>query len=173
MKQFSYDDIQQMDAGEGDQFWFEAGMISSCKPLFDTCADNYEVEDKLIAGGVVTGLETDIEGSAFVANFATKKEAEGFIDRLNAYLQMLAESEESNGLPELAAVLDCGYTVTLRPSDKDPKKIEISATHPEYPKSGIGVKRFPTLDDDHMAVHLTAALRAVHRHLEENHRLGR
>jgi hypothetical protein len=81
-KQFGYGSINELEPA---QFWFECAMIGTCKPLFDNCANNYEVEEKLRKAGVIT-TDTDSESCALVVLFNSMGDGEAFIDRLNAYL---------------------------------------------------------------------------------------
>jgi hypothetical protein len=83
---FSNDDIRQTgEFGDLTPFTFTCAMISTCKPLFDDCEDNHEVADKLIKAKVIRGHE-DSESCQLFVNFRTRKSGEGFIRRLNKYL---------------------------------------------------------------------------------------
>ena len=73
--------------GSGKMCHFEAAMISTCKPLFDDCESNYEVEEKLRAAKVVLPQSmADSESCALVVHFRSVKSANAFIGRLNKYL---------------------------------------------------------------------------------------
>lgn len=72
---------------EPGKYWFECAMISTCKPVFDKCADNYEVETMLRDARVIhKRTKTDTESSALVVLFASEKAGDSFIERLNAFL---------------------------------------------------------------------------------------
>jgi hypothetical protein len=84
MKTFDTTSINKLNGGS---FWFEAAMCSTCRPAFDLCEDNYEVEDVLRKEGVLLPAnKTDTESSALVVLFSSKKSGEAFLDRLNTYL---------------------------------------------------------------------------------------
>lgn len=86
MKKFAYNCVHEIDAG---QFWFEAAMISTCRPVFDRFDSNYEVEGALLEAGVIQpehGDQCDSETCALVVNFSSREQGEKFIDRLNEYL---------------------------------------------------------------------------------------
>lgn len=72
---------------EPNHYWFEASMISTCKPVFKDCSSNYDVESALRKAKVIRkNNRTDTESSALVVLFASRKAGEAFIDRLNNYL---------------------------------------------------------------------------------------
>lgn len=82
--QFKHSDIHKLEAGK---FWFECSMISTCKPVFDKCGDNYDVEKILRRAHVLLpSNRTDTESCALVVNFSSRASGEGFINRLNNYL---------------------------------------------------------------------------------------
>lgn len=77
-------------------YWFSAAMISSCKPLFNKCEDNYEVEALLKKAGVLNAdCYTDTESCEMVVLFKQRKHGTAFLSRLNKYLddrrQMMAD----------------------------------------------------------------------------------
>lgn len=69
-------------------YWFfDCGMISTCKPVFDKCDSNHDVEKVLRKAGVIRkNNRTDTESSALVVLFSSASAGEGFIKRLNTYL---------------------------------------------------------------------------------------
>lgn len=82
---FDYEDIEQSECGH---WYFAAAMVSTCEPLFNECGDNYEVRDKLKKAGVIDStVEEDSESCQLWCHFDSKADGEGFIDRLNAYLE--------------------------------------------------------------------------------------
>lgn len=93
MKQFPKENINP-PVCKGSFYWFGVAMISSCKPVFDKCFDNYQVEDALREAGVILPeTETDTESCCLVVLFPTRKAGEAFIDRLNTYLKLKAPYE--------------------------------------------------------------------------------
>ena len=85
--QFSDSSINELDGDDDVRYWFEAPMVSTCRPLFDDLDSNYDVEARLKAAGVIgRGCYPDTESCALVVNFKTKAPALSFIKRLNAYL---------------------------------------------------------------------------------------
>lgn len=94
-KRVQIDGIDVTQFEEFDEFsptvdgrpWFEAAMILTCRPLFDDCDSNYEVEQKLKQAKVILPNNLcDSESCALVVNFASLKSANAFVKRLNAYL---------------------------------------------------------------------------------------
>lgn len=86
--QFEYSDL-----GEPtdciDVWSFSSAMVSRCRPLFDDCFDNHEVEAKLRASKVIRkNNRTDTESCALWVYFSKREGAEKFIDRLNEYLRV-------------------------------------------------------------------------------------
>jgi len=87
VKQFNYDCISDYMYDGRRTFLFNASMISTCAPLFDDCDSNNEVEEKLKKANVILSTDkADSESCAMYINFSSRKFAENFIDRLNAYL---------------------------------------------------------------------------------------
>jgi hypothetical protein len=84
-KRFSESDVKKLESG---LYWFECAMVSVCRPAFDDCGSNYEVEKKLRDAKVI-GFKnhTDTEFSALVVNFRTEEAGRNFINRLNAYFE--------------------------------------------------------------------------------------
>lgn len=91
MPKTSFDefDVRRLNDGEKPEvWWFEAAMVSTCKPLFDDCESNYDVEAKLRKAHVIRkDNQTDTESCALVVNFSSKKAGAAFVDRLNKYLE--------------------------------------------------------------------------------------
>jgi hypothetical protein len=84
MKQFSEASICR---GSNRSWFFDCAMISSCKPVFDNCSDNYDVERVLRKEGIIRrGMKTDTESCALVVMFSTKDGGQKFIARLNKFL---------------------------------------------------------------------------------------
>jgi len=72
----------------GSNYVFDCAMISSCQPIFDNCNSNYDVERVLRKARVIRDQDrTDTETCALVVLFKTRKAGQGFITRLNHYLQ--------------------------------------------------------------------------------------
>jgi hypothetical protein len=87
MKQFSTGSIHKMDDKKKPYWFFDCGMISTCKPVFDKCESNHDVEKVLRKAGVIRKNNmTDTESSALVVLFSSAKSGEAFIQRLNVYL---------------------------------------------------------------------------------------
>jgi len=74
---------------DGSGSWtFDCAMISTCRPAFDYCHSNYDVEDKLRKAGVIRkNTRTDSESCALVVCFSSEKAYGNFIGRLNKYLR--------------------------------------------------------------------------------------
>jgi len=85
--QFEYHDIEAPDF---DKRWsFSWAMIGACRPLFDDCFGNCEVEDKLRKAKVIRkNNSTDSESCQLWVYFSKRESAEKFIDRLNNYLRI-------------------------------------------------------------------------------------
>lgn len=85
--QFEYSDLGEPQ--DYDRRWsFSGAMVSRCRPLFDDCDSNYEVEAKLRAAKVIRkNNPTDTESCALWVYFSKREGAEKFIDRLNEYLR--------------------------------------------------------------------------------------
>ncbi len=82
---FYHTSIHELEPGS---YYFDCAMITACKPVFDRCSDNYEVEDVLRKAKVILPQnQTDTESCALVLNFSSRKAGEAFIDRLNRYLE--------------------------------------------------------------------------------------
>lgn len=87
-KQFSYDSIKTIRCGDELSICFKCAMVSSCKPIFNNCKNNYEVEEKLRTARVIhRSTATNTEKGALVVNFQSMNTAKHFIDRLNKYLE--------------------------------------------------------------------------------------
>jgi hypothetical protein len=83
--QFEVEDASEIETGG---YHFEQEMIGACKPLFSTCATNYEVRDKLEAAGVLTpDMHYEAESGALWATFQEKSELQDFLRRLNGHLE--------------------------------------------------------------------------------------
>lgn len=69
------------------KFWFECGMITTFRPAFNKCRDNFEVEEVLRKIRVIKpDNKTNTGEHKLVVFFSSKTRAYNFIDRLNAYL---------------------------------------------------------------------------------------
>jgi len=87
-KQFDYEDVEEGYNVENEQWFFSTAMVSSCEPLFNDCYDNYDVRDKLKKAGVIDStVEDDTESCQLWCYFNSKADGEGFVDRLNEYLE--------------------------------------------------------------------------------------
>lgn len=85
MKQFEKVSIQSIDPS---YFYFDCGMVHTCKPTFDRCDTNYDVEAVLRKAGVIRkNNRTDTESCSLVVLFSTRKAGEAFLARLNKFLE--------------------------------------------------------------------------------------
>lgn len=75
----------------GAGWTFTASMITTCAPYFDHCGHNYDVEDELVAAGVITKAnKCDTESCQMFVYFRNKESGLRFIKRLNDYLLYLS-----------------------------------------------------------------------------------
>jgi hypothetical protein len=93
--QFDRRDIQNL--GDDDEathpWWFEAAMVSTCRPIFDDCDSNYGVMEKLTVAGVISKYDKqDSETCSLVVYFTDAAMGEAFIERLNNYLRVKAKA---------------------------------------------------------------------------------
>jgi hypothetical protein len=98
-KQFDESSIYDMGSeynGRG-RFYFSGAMVSTCTPLLDDCDDNYDVANLLREHKVIRkGTLPDTESCDINLGFKTKRAAQSFIKRLNAFLRKRYE-EVQNG----------------------------------------------------------------------------
>jgi len=82
----SYD---KSDWNEEWPYTFTAAMVDSCRPIFDWCESNYEVEELLRKKKIIRtgkGCMTDSESCQMFVYFKRKDGVNNFIKRLNKYL---------------------------------------------------------------------------------------
>lgn len=115
MKLFTEDAIQ---TAPGLQPWFDCAMISTCRPIFDACFDNHDVEQVLRKAGVIGRHDqTDTESCALVVNFRTVSEGHAFVRRLNRYLARKVGIDQpascsARGFPRRFSCPDCGSSAS-------------------------------------------------------------
>ena len=100
IKQFSYENISKERSEFDGKFWFTADMVGSCRPVFDKCEHNHDVEDVLRKAGVIRkNTVTDTESCQLWVYFSTRKAGAAFIDRLNKFL-VKAQKKIKTAYPE-------------------------------------------------------------------------
>lgn len=88
MKVFTENHIYESESSGKYPYWFECAMVSVCRPVFDRCDSNYEVERVLRDAKVIRKNNvTDTETCALIVLFSNKKSGVNFIQRLNKFLQ--------------------------------------------------------------------------------------
>ena len=82
--------VHKLEGEEKYPYWFEAAMVDSFSPIFDSCSDNHDVEDRLRRAKVLLpSNKTDTESCALVCLFSKKASYLSFMKRFNAYIERL------------------------------------------------------------------------------------
>jgi len=75
----------------GHTWSFCSAMVGLCRPIFDECFGNCEVEDVLRKAKVIrANNKTDSETCQMWVYFSKKESGEKFIERLNKYIDQRA-----------------------------------------------------------------------------------
>jgi hypothetical protein len=101
---WTIDDFTDMGEEEADEpFSFSAELVNNCAAFFGDCSrdlhpgysmtDHGAVADLLVEAGVCTKKEASPESGCFYVYYSTREDAEGFIERFNAYLQKRLDTE--------------------------------------------------------------------------------
>lgn len=100
--EWTIDDFTGPEDDEGE-YWFSAELVTVSMAFFGQCVrelhpdyqmmDHNEVAKLLIEAGVCTAEEAEPESGCFYVYYKTREQAQGFIDRFNAYLQHLLDTE--------------------------------------------------------------------------------
>jgi hypothetical protein len=86
--EYSFLEKEDYDSLTRARWSFSNAMVGACRPAFDDCESNHEVEDKLRKAGVIhKKTKTDTESCQLWVYFSGYPAACNFIDRLNAYLR--------------------------------------------------------------------------------------